>query len=140
MGHLEDLRFKSNVMASLKSRRNDIKDFMLNVLKEQIYLDANMYRTKIVHGATPTDVSSGINVNKNTEAEIIDRNEDGTLKLTDDGKAIMKKVKAAVQFSFGVGEYTTTKTLMCNIDTFSDFSGQKIKQIVDMMKVDKFKV
>lgn len=140
MGHIEDYRFRSNVMATLKSQRKDIKDFMSNILKEQIYNDANMYRTKIVHGATPTDVSSGININRNTEAEVIDRNEDGTPKLTEDGKVIMKKVKASVQVSIGIGEYTTTKTLMNNIETFSDFTGEKIKQIVAMMKVDTFKV
>ena len=52
----------------------------------------------------------------------------------------MKKVKASIQVSFGIGEYTTTKTLMDNIDAFSDFSGQKIQQIVDLIKVDSFKV
>lgn len=140
MGHAEDVRFRMNVMKSLKSQREDIGKFMSNILEEQIYKDANMYRTKIVHGATPIDVSSGINVNRNTEAEVIDRNEDGTPKLTEDGKVIMKKVKASLQVSFGVGEYTTTNTLMNNIETFSDFTGQKIKKIVDMMKVDTFKV
>lgn len=140
MGHVEDYRFRSNVMKSLNSQRKDIKDFMSDILNEQIYSDANMYRTKIVHGSTPTDVSSGININRNSDAEVVDRNEDGSLKLTEDGKVIMKKVKASLQVSFGVGEYTNTKKLMDNIDTFSDFSGQKIKRIVDMIKVDTFKV
>ncbi|WP_026673623.1 Cthe_2314 family HEPN domain-containing protein [Alkalihalobacterium bogoriense] len=140
MGHVEDMRFRNNVMKSLKSQREDIGDFMFNILQEQIYKDANMYRTKIVHGATPMDVSFGININRNTEAEVIDRNDDGTLKLTSDGKVVMKKVNASVQVSFGIGDYTTTKTLMDNIDAFSDFSGQKIKQIVDLIKVDPFKV
>lgn len=140
MGHAEDLRFRPNVMKSLKSKRNDIAQFMAGILEEQIYKDANMYRTKIIHGATPIDVSSGICIKRNTEAEIIDRNEDGTLKITEDGKVIMKKVKASTQISYGVGEYTQTNIIMDNIDTFSEFTGERIKQIMDLIKTDTFHI
>lgn len=119
MDHVEDLRFKTNVMKSLKSQHNDIAEFMAGILQETIYKNANMYRTKIVHGATPNDISSGVNIKRNTEAEVIDRNEDGTLKMTDDGRVIMKKVKASIQISDGVGDYTGTKIIMDNIEKFS---------------------
>lgn len=46
----------------------------------------------------------------------------------------MRKTKAAVQLSAGVGKYTDTKTLMNNIEEFCKFTGEKIGSIVEMIK------
>ena len=132
MGHEEDLRFRSKVMKTLKSQRNDIYQYMEDILNEPIYKEANMYRTRIIHGTTPNDVSSGLRINRNVETEVYD--------FDNDGKITKKKVKASIQITDSVGEYTNTRTIMDNIEKFSIFSGEKISKIVDMIKTDTFHI
>jgi len=132
MGHEEDIRFRSKVMKTLKSQRNDIYQYMENILKEPIYKEANMYRTRIIHGTTPNDVSSGLRINRNIETEVYDFN--------NDGKITKKKVKASIQITDSLGEYTNTRTIMENIEKFSIFSGERISIIVDMIKTDTFHI
>ena len=88
---------------------------------EDIYKEANLYRTKIVHGATPNDVSSGVSILRNVETEVTDINEDGDI--------VTKKTKVKFQFSDSFEEYIDTKTIMDNIDNFSIFAGNKIDSI-----------
>lgn len=140
MDHTEDLRFKSNVLKSLKAQRKDIAEFMANILQEKIYQDANMYRTRIIHGSTPSDVSSGISIKRNTETEIYDRNEDGSLKFADNGMPVMKKVKGVIEVSSSVGEYTGSKEIMDNIEQFAEFTGDRINHIMNMISKDTFHI
>ncbi len=132
MGHEEDIRFRSKVMKTLKSQRYDIAQYMEDILEEPIYKEANMYRTRIIHGATPNDVSSGLRISRNIETEVYDFN--------NDGKITKKKVKASIQITDSLGEYTNTRTIMENIEKFSIFSGERISKIVDMIKTDTFHI
>ena len=132
MGHEEDLRFRSEVMKTLKSQRNDIYQYMIDILNEPLYKEANMYRTRIIHGTTPNDVSSGLRIKRNVDTEVYD--------FDNDGKITKKKVKASLQITDSVGEYTNTRTIMDNIEKFSIFSGEKISKIVDMIKTDTFHI
>lgn len=132
MGHEEDLRFRSEVMKTLKSQRNDIYQYMIDILNEPLYKEANMYRTRIIHGTTPNDVSSGLRIKRNVDTEVYD--------FDNDGKITKKKVKASLQITDSVGEYTNTRTIMDNIEKFSIFSGEKISKIIDMIKTDTFHI
>lgn len=132
MEHEEDLRFRGKVMKTLKARRKDIAEFLSEILEDPIYKEANKYRTRIVHGTTPNDVSSGVSIKRNIDTEIIDRVSNGAFEK--------KKVKASFQLSYGVGKYTKTKEIMDNLEAFCEFSGRKIRYIMGMISKDSFSV
>lgn len=136
----ENYKFRQNILDSLKSKRSDIAYFMEKIIEEQIYKEANNFRNKIVHGFTPNDVTSGIRILRNIETEIYDLNEDRTIKSNKKGELIKKKIKTIYNISLGIGEYTTSRKIMENIDEFSKFTGSRISKIIDMMIKDPFSI
>lgn len=128
----QDSHFVGSVSRKLKSRRKDIVDFLLSFLKDPIYKDAQKYRTEIVHGTTPMDVSSGVSLKRNIDTQIMD--------IAEDGAVAKKKVRARLQLSFGIGEYTRTKTIMDNLESVSMLMGRNIKRICKMVAEDTFSV
>lgn len=130
MAHEQDLGFRKRVMNSLKSQRQDIYDLLLEVWQMDDYKEANRYRTQMVHGFTPMDVSSGITIMRNVETEIF-----GGIK---DGKIVRKKVNSPLQISLGIGDYTTSETIMKNIDKVCKLTGEKITEIIALLQMDEF--
>ena len=138
MGYKDDYRFRINVMKELKKNRSDIENLMKSILEEKIYKDANMYRTNIVHGTPPSEVSGFIRLERDVDSEAPDRDENGKIKTDKKGIVMMKKVKNKMCISGCAGEYTKAKTIMDNIDEFCLFTGEKIEQIMTLIKEDQF--
>ena len=128
----QDSHLVGSVSKKLKSRRKDIVDFLSDFLEDPIYKEAQKYRTEIVHGATPMDVSSGVSLKRNVDTQITE--------IAEDGAVIEKQVKAAFQLSWGIGDYTGTKTIMDNLESVSTLMGRNIKCICEMVAEDTFSV
>ena len=138
MGYKEDSRFRKDVLKELKKNRSDIANLMKDILDEKVYKDANMYRTNIVHGTPPSEISGLIRIERDADCEVPDRDENGKVKTDKKGIVMMKKGKSKMCISGCTGEYTNTKMIMNNIDEFCLFTGEKIVQIMSMIKEDQF--
>lgn len=119
---IQDYRFRANVMKKLKENYPDIYTYMSDILKEEIYKDANKYRTSFVHGYAPSTVTNGFLLEKNRTVSVPEY-KDGCVEFVE------KKVLASL--SCRVGDYTTVKTVMSNINAFATFSGERIDELMD---------
>lgn len=140
MNFIDDLRLKGNVMGQLKKTRSDIEVLMKQCLETQVFKDANLYRTKIVHGIAPGEISGFARLSRDVEGEIPDEDDNGNVKTDESGIVIMKKVKHRLCLSMYAGEYTNTSTIMSNIDDFCLFTGEKISRIMALIGQDTFSI
>lgn len=118
---IQDYRFRIRVMEKLKDINLEVYTYMSDILKKDIYKEANKYRTSFVHGYAPSSVTNGYLLEKDKKVSVPEY-KDGRIEF------IEKKAKATL--SCRVGDYTTVKTVMNNIDAFADFSGECITELV----------
>ncbi|APC42827.1 Cthe_2314 family HEPN domain-containing protein [Clostridium estertheticum] len=130
---------RGKVLKKTKIIRQDISKYIGHISHDDIYEKANLYRNSFVHSSTPNEISGALNIERNVQTEIIDKNSDGTIKMTEDGNVVMKKVKAAVNLSMGVGNYVDCESIMNNIEDFSIFTGNEITNILKMISEDIYK-
>lgn len=140
MDFKDDLQLKRKVKERLKKTRNDIATFMEECLESQVYIDANLYRNKIVHGIAPGEISGFVRLRHDVEGEIPDEDENGNIKTDESGIVVMKKVIHRRCLSMGAGEYTNSSTIMNNIDDFCLFTGEKISRIMALIAQDTFSI
>lgn len=128
-----DLRLRSQVLKWLKQNSRDIVSVFNEIMSDQRYIDAQAYRILAAHGTSPSTVTDTIQSHRDEWVEIVDIDSDGTLRLDENNRPIMKRVKAKTVVSFAVGEYTNVATIMKNMEDYSSFSGQKIQELVTLM-------
>lgn len=121
---IQDYRFRTNVMKKLKEIRSDICTFMSDILKEETYKDANKYRTSFVHGYAPSSVTNGY---------LLEQNKTITIPEYKNGHVEFVEKKVLASLTCRVGDYTTVKTVMSNVDDFAVFSGERITELVERM-------
>lgn len=133
LGNPSDLRLRSNVLKWLKSDKPDINKVFEEVLKAQIYTDAQKYRTAAAHGTSAGTVRNTVKEQNDVWTEVLATDKDGKPILDENGKVTMKKVKAAKIISMCVGDYTNVTTIAKNIDDYAIYTGSKIKEIVSFI-------
>lgn len=122
LGIEKNMRFKFKVMDVLKQKDNAIWSFLKrDVLDNELYKRAGMYRNSFAHYTGPSTVSNSYTIQKNKEIELPEIQEDGSAKLI--------KRKANV-LSYSAGDYTYVEDIIKNILEFSDFTGRMIHKLL----------
>ena len=128
-----DLRLRDNVIKWVKRNVGSIASVFLEVQQNQLYKDAQSYRTLAAHGTSAATVSNTVKSCKDEWVEIHDRDSNGKLLLDKNNQPIMKKVKAKAVISMTVGDYTNVATILKNMEEYSYYSGQKIQEIIGLI-------
>jgi hypothetical protein len=112
-----------------------LNDVFMNIMNEQVYTDAQKYRTSAAHGTSAGTVTNAVKAEKDVWTEVLANDESGKPILDTDGRVTMKKVKAASVISMCVGDYTNVATIMNNMEDYAELTGNKIQEIVSIMKM-----
>lgn len=120
---IQDYRFRMNVMKRLKDTEKKVYDFLDDILKNEIYKEANQYRTDFVHGFAPSTVTNCFRLEENKIMEFPEYK---------DGKVDYVK-KKYTRLSCTAGEYTLTTKVMNNAENFASFSGDKITELIELI-------
>ena len=123
-GIAEDLRFRSNVFKKLKEDNADIVNLFSSIQKDQLYVDAQKYRTAAAHGTSAGEMSNTVNTKRDVVTEIPE---------IVDGKVVKKTIKAKLVVEVGAGDYTNAKTIITNIEEYAQFSGSKMSEVISLM-------
>ena len=121
----QDLRFRSEVFKRLKEDNPDLFNVFAELQKNDLYIEAQKYRTEAAHGTSAGDVHNTISTQRDVETEIT---------KIEGGHVVRRPVKAAMVVSFGVGEYTLSKTIMENIENYSKHSGAEMQRIINLLE------
>lgn len=132
-----DLRLRSNVINWLKQNVNDVASVFTGILQEQLYIEAQSYRTLAAHGTSAASVVNTVQSSKDEWVDIIDHDTNGKIRFDENGRPIMKKVKAKTVISMRVGDYINVATIMKNMEDYSRYSGQKIQEIIGLILAGK---
>ncbi len=139
MGHEQKSGFNRKVTESLKEHRSDICDLFTNISKEYLYKEANKYRNRIIHGTSLNGVTSGFQMKKNYKGKMPVMNKEGQYEINE-GKIKMEERNVTFKLSDNLGEYIKCETIMNNIDQFCIFTGDKIEEVINLIKKDKYKI
>jgi hypothetical protein len=134
LNYPSDLRLRSNVLKWLKSNKPDINHVFEDILQEQIYKDAQKYRTAAAHGTSAGTVKNTVKEENDVWTEVHATGDDGKPILDAEGRVTMKKVKALKVVSMRVGDYINAATIADNMEAYSVYSGIKIKEIVSLLR------
>lgn len=66
---------------------------------------------------------------------LLEKNKTVSVPILKDGKVKIVEKKVLASLSCRVGDYTTVKTVMDNIDAFATFSGERIEMLIDKILV-----
>lgn len=133
LNYASDLRLRSNVMKWLKDNQLAIFNVFQCILQEPVYKEAQKYRTMAAHGNSPSMVQNTMKQQKDVIVEVPDYDENGNIRIDGNGKVINKQVREQKVVSATVGDYVMSATLKSNMENCAVFTGQKIKQIINMM-------
>lgn len=133
LNYPSDLRLRSNVLKWLKSNKPDINHVFEDILQEQVYKDAQKYRTAAAHGTSSGTVKNTVKEENDVWTEVLATGDDGKPILDAEGRVTMKKVKALKVISMRVGDYINAATIANNMEAYSIFSGIKMKKIVSLI-------
>lgn len=124
-GFQQDLRFRSNVFKKLKDDNKDLLNLFNAIQSDDLYIEAQKYRTAAAHGTSAGDISNTVTTQRDVITEIPE---------LVDGKLTKKMIKAKMVVAVGVGDYTKTETIMTNIEQYSKFTGLKIQEAINLME------
>ena len=133
MDFSNDLRLRDNVIKWLKQNVNSIAFVFADIQQNQLYKDAQSYRTLAAHGTSAASVSNTIQSRKDEWVEVHDRDSNGKLCLDENNRPVMKRVKAKAVISMTVGEYINVATILKNMEDYSSYTGHKIQEIIDLI-------
>lgn len=133
LDYVSDLRLRSNILKWLKDNKREISDKFQSILDDAIYKEAQVYRIKAAHGRSPSRVQNTMKMEKNVVTEVPDTDENGRVKVDENGRVIHRQITAATRVSLTVGDYTNVTTLKTNMEKNADFTGQRIKMIIGLM-------
>lgn len=133
LDYVSDLRLRSNILKWLKDNKREISDEFQSILDDAIYKEAQVYRIKAAHGRSPSRVQNTMKMEKNVVTEVPDTDENGRVKVDENGRVIHRQITAATRVSLTVGDYTNVTTLKTNMEKNADFTGQRIKMIIGLM-------
>lgn len=125
---VQDLRFRNNVFKKLKTDNPALLDVFNKIQSNQLYMDAQKYRTAAAHGTSAGEVTNTVSTKHDVMTQVPE---------VKDGKLSYKTVKAKKIVAVGVGEYTDTGTIMTNMEEYVKISGTKLKEIVKLMERQK---
>lgn len=128
-----DLRLRNNVIGWLKQNADDIASVFAGIQQDQLYKDAQQYRTLAAHGTSAASVVNEIQSSKDVLVDVIDYDTNGNLRLDEHNRPIMKKVKAKAVISMRVGDYINVSTILKNMEDYSRYSGRKIQEIIGLV-------
>lgn len=126
-----DTRFRSKLIDKLKAEHPIIAQAISDVANDPLYTEANRYRTAAAHGTSENRIKNTISVQKNTKVKVPVYNGE-RIQLDENGKQIKKAVEGTM-VSYGLGKYTTSKSIMTNIDNFTVFSARKIHELMRLI-------
>lgn len=124
-GLTQDLRFRSNVFKKLKDDNPNLFSLLKTVPDDQLYKDAQKYRTAAAHGTSAGEVSNTVRTKRDVMTEVPE---------VVDGKVVKKTIKTALVVSNGVGEYTNAQTIMTNIEHYARFAGNKMQEAIKLIE------
>lgn len=133
LNYTSNLRLRSNVLKWLKTNKPDINHVFEDILQEQVYKDAQKYRTAAAHGTSAGTIKNTVKEESDVWTEVLATGDDGKPILDAEGRVTMKKVKALKVISMCVGDYINAATIVNNMEAYSIFSGIKIKEIVSLI-------
>lgn len=122
---VQDLRFRNNVFKKLKNDNIALLDIFNNIQSNQLYLDAQKYRTAAAHGTSSGEVTNTVSTKNDVMTQVPE---------VKDGKLSYKTIKAKTVVSVGAGDYTNVSTIMTNMEEYAKFSGTKLKEIIKLME------
>jgi len=125
---VQDLRFRNNVFKKLKTDNPALLDVFNKIQSNQLYMDAQKYRTAAAHGTSAGEVTNTVSTKHDVMTQVPE---------VKDGKLTYKTVKAKTVVAVGAGEYTNVSTIMTNMEEYAKFSGVKLKEIIKLMESKK---
>ncbi|RCX17152.1 hypothetical protein DFR58_10846 [Anaerobacterium chartisolvens] len=126
---------RKKVIDWLDKNVKHIASIFKEIEQNQLYINAKDYRNRASHGTSAASVTNTIKSQKDVWTEVHDRDSNGNLRLDENNKPIMKKVKAKSVISMSVGNYTNVPTIMENMEKYSVYSGLKIQEIISLVSV-----
>lgn len=124
-GIKKDLRFRTNVMKELEKDNPKLVEAFKSIQKNEMYVNANIFRTAAAHGTSASEVSNTVQVQRDITVDIP--------KFVN-GISTTESVKANRIISYSAGSYTSTDTIIKNMEDFTRFSGHQIQEIINLME------
>ena len=109
----------------LKDDNKDLLNLFNAIQSDDLYIEAQKYRTAAAHGTSAGDISNTVTTQRDVITEIPE---------LVDGKLTKKMIKAKMVVAVGVGDYTKTETIMTNIEQYSKFTGLIIQEAINLME------
>jgi hypothetical protein len=128
-----DLRLRNNVINWLKQNANDVASVFAEIQQNQLYKDAQSYRTLAAHGTSAASVTNTIQSRKDEWVEVQDIDSNGKLRFDEHNQSVMKQVKAKAVISMTIGDYTNVATILKNMEEYSSYTGLKIQEIIGLI-------
>lgn len=125
---VQDLRFRNNMFKKLKIDNLALLDVFDKIQSDQLYMDAQKYRTAAAHGTSAGEITNTVSTKHDVMTQVTE---------VKDGKLSYKTVKAKTVVAVSAGEYTNAGTIMTNMEEYAKFSGTKLKEIVKFMESQK---
>lgn len=112
----------------LKTDNPALLDVFNKIQSNQLYMDAQKYRTAAAHGTSSGEVTNTVSTKHDVMTQVPE---------VKDGKLTYKTVKAKTVVVVGAGEYTNVSTIMTNMEEYAKFSGVRLKEIIKLMESKK---
>lgn len=122
-----DSHLKNNVKRWLRVNKPNI----LKILNDQRHIKSKKYRNLAAHGTSPATVTNTVKEKKDVWVVFPASGKDGKMLLNEDGRLVMKRVKAKKVVSVGAGVYTSVASIMKDMEEYAKFSGEAMQKILN---------
>lgn len=120
-----DMRLRSKLLDKLKSEHPRVFEIFSLILEDQLYQQAQTYRTAAAHGTSPSAVTNTVEFARDVECEVFDR--------VENGKVIMKTVRGT-QVTHRVGDYTKVADIAKHMNDFAPYCATRIHDVLSAAK------
>ena len=127
-----DMRLRSSILKKLKMEHPKISEIFASLQKNELYSQAQKYRTSAAHGSAPNSVKDTVKYEKNVMLTFPVLDDNGMPVLDSEGKPMTEQKKVR-RISWGIGKYTPTKVIFQNMQAYAKLSAEKIHEILNLM-------
>ena len=127
-----DMRLRSNILKKLKAEHSEIADIFAALQSNELYSQAQEYRTGAAHGSAANNVKNTVKYEKNIVSTFPILDDNGMLVLDSKGKPMTEQKKVR-KISLGIGKYTPTRVIFQNMQDYAKLSAEKIHEILSLM-------
>lgn len=127
-----DMRLRSSILKKLKMEHPEIADIFVSLQKNELYSQAQEYRTGAAHGSAPNSVKNTVKYEKNVMSTFPVLDDNSMPVLDSEGKPMTEQKKVR-RISWGIGKYTPTKVIFQNMQDYAKLSAEKIHEILNLM-------